>query len=157
MITGRGIRTSTISSVIEKFARVTRPSVFRSSLDNFSPAAPTIHQNPPLSLSLFHASLSLHGHQFQPRSSLIPNPLNSDNSVRKFSFGSRPVFHLKQAGNERADAMISRSIFLRFLFEPAVFRDLSALFIHLSLSLSFFAVCLSLPFPSPPFAPEHPG
>lgn len=151
--------------MIEKFtgdaAREARRSVFRSSVDNFSPAARTIHQNPlyespspfflsaSLSLSLSFTHLYLYTvTNFSYDRLLFPTPLPNSDSVRKFSFGSRPVFHLKQPTN--------RPTYDFTLYFPSFSLRARAFFATspLYLSISLFSACPSLLHPPPSSRPN---
>ena len=147
--------------MIEKFTgdtvRETRRSVFRSSVDNFSAAArthslrqPTLPPDPPpltfsTSMSLFSLSLS---HSFSLRSPISATivfyfqPPSSDNSVRKFSFGSQPVSHLKQPTN-------TPTYDFTLYFPPFLFYHPTAT----PFAISFLSLSLSYPFSRLSFHP----
>lgn len=102
-----------------------------------------------LSLSLSFTHLYLYTvTNFSYDRLLFPTPLPNSDSVRKFSFGSRPVFHLKQPTN--------RPTYDFTLYFPSFSLRARAFFATspLYLSISLFSACPSLLHPPPSSRPN---
>lgn len=110
---------------------------------------PLLFFSRPLSLSLSFTHLYLYTvTNFSYDRLLFPTPLPNSDSVRKFSFGSRPVFHLKQPTN--------RPTYDFTLYFPSFSLRARAFFATspLYLSISLFSPCPSLLHPPPSSRPN---